>query len=89
MRDNNTTMTAIEQCLRAAFSPTYFELLDESHLHVGHAGAESGKGHYAVTIHSDLFSGKLPLQRHKMVYQALGTLMETDIHALSIKAKAG
>lgn len=77
----------IEQRLREAFQPTHFELVDESHLHAGHAGAQEGKGHYAVVIHSALFAGKRPLQRHRMVYDALGELMETRIHAMSIKAK--
>lgn len=88
MAGNHETMRLIETQLRDAFSPIDFELIDESHLHVGHAGAESGKGHYAVTIRSTAFSGKLPVQRHKMVYDALGKLMETHIHALSIKAKS-
>lgn len=81
------TMILIETRLREVFTPTLFELVDESHLHAGHAGAQSGKGHYALTIHSQLFSGKTPIARHRMVYDALGELMDTHIHALSIKAK--
>lgn len=87
MSDNLKTMERIEKRLRDSFSPTHFELIDESHLHAGHAGAQTGKGHYALTIHSKAFSGKSPIQRHKLVYQALGELMQTHIHALSIKAK--
>lgn len=87
MADNHKTMRLIETRLREAFLPTDFELIDESYLHVGHAGATSGKGHYAVIIRSVAFGGKSPIQRHKMVYEALGELMETHIHALSIKAE--
>lgn len=77
----------IQNKLTEAFAPAHVEVIDESHLHVGHAGAESGKGHYAVIIHSQAFAGKTPIARHRMVYAALGELMETKIHALSIKTK--
>ncbi|MGY0398795.1 MAG: BolA family protein [Ostreibacterium sp.] len=84
MSDN---MQLIEKQLREAFSPTYFKLIDESHLHVGHAGAQIGKGHYALVIHSIAFKGKPPIQRHRMIYESLSELMRTKIHALSITAK--
>lgn len=70
-----------------AFAPSHIEVIDESHLHAGHVGAQSGKGHYAVTIYSQAFAGKNPLARHRLIYDALGELMDTKIHALSIKAK--
>ena len=60
---------------------------DESHLHAGHAGAKSGKGHFAVRIVSDSFDGQRLIARHRAVYGALGDYMTTDIHALSISAK--
>lgn len=82
----NTTELIAEQ-LREAFKPTHLDIIDESHLHAGHAGAQSGKGHYAVTIHSTAFTDKSPIARHRMVYEALGSLMDTHIHALSIRAK--
>ncbi|MGN8160214.1 BolA family protein [Salinisphaera sp. RV14] len=59
---------------------------DDSHLHVGHAGAATGLGHFHVTIRSPRFSGLSPIQRHRLVYDALGDLMQTDIHALQIRA---
>jgi BolA protein len=62
------------------------ELIDDSHLHVGHAGAREGKGHYRVHIVSSAFAGLRPLQRHQLVYRALGEMMHTDIHALNIVA---
>lgn len=72
--------------LTAAFAPEQLDIIDESHLHVGHPGARSGGGHFAATIVSDAFEGKNMLTRHRMVYDALGDAMQTDIHALSIKA---
>jgi BolA protein len=75
----------IHDKLEAAFSPTRLELIDESHKHAGHAGAKGG-GHYIVHIVSDAFTGKSTIQRHRMVYDAMGDLMNTEVHALSIKA---
>ena len=62
------------------------ELVDDSHRHAGHAGARDGRGHFSVRIVSQDFEGLRPLQRHQLVYRSLGTLMQTDIHALSITA---
>ena len=62
------------------------ELTDDSHRHAGHAGARDGRGHFTVRIVSSDFEGLRPLQRHQLVYRSLGTLMQTDIHALSIAA---
>ena len=61
-------------------------IVDESHRHVGHEGARDGRGHFAVEIVSAAFVGLAPLARHRKVYEAVGDLMQTDIHALSIKA---
>ena len=72
----------------AALAPESIDIEDESALHVGHAGAKSGGGHYALTLVSSHFAGK-PLQaRHRMVYDALGALMHREIHALAIRAYA-
>lgn len=76
----------IQSRLSAALKPTKLELEDESHLHAGHAGAREGRGHYRVTIVSNLFAGLRPIARHQLVYRSLGELMQTDIHALSITA---
>lgn len=78
----------IEALLRARFSPSRLLIKDQSHLHAGHAGAQDGRGHYEVIIVADAFAGQRPLARHRMIYDALGSLMETDIHALSIRASA-
>lgn len=72
--------------LLAAFSPSELEVVDESHLHVGHEGAKDGRGHFRVTIVSDQFAGRRPIECHRMVFAALEDMMRTDIHALSITA---
>ena len=77
----------IESLLREAFEPSEFLLKDQSHLHAGHAGAQDGRSHFAVRIVSEHFAGKSIIQRHRAVYDALGAMMQTDIHALSIDAK--
>jgi len=77
----------IRDALDRVFAPTELEVLDESYLHAGHPGAREGKGHFRVRIVSDRFGGRTPLQRHRMVFEALGPLMYTDIHALSVQAK--
>ena len=79
-------LTEIENRLRTAFVPQQLDIRDDSRLHAGHAGAKSGGGHFAVTIISPRFQDKSAVQRHQMVYQALGELMTKDIHALSISA---
>ena len=71
--------------LAAAFSPSELEVVDEGHLHRGHAG--EGKGHYHVRIVSPAFAGVLPIRRHRMIYATLDDLMNHGIHALSIDAK--
>lgn len=78
----------IEALLTKAFAPVRLQIKDQSHLHAGHAGAQDGRGHYDVRIVAAAFADKRPLARHRMVYEALGTMMETDIHALRIDASA-
>jgi len=72
--------------LRKALHTDQVELVDESHLHAGHAGAKEGKGHFRVRVVSADFDGLRVIQRHQLVYRSLGELMQTDIHALSISA---
>jgi BolA protein len=73
--------------LEAAFAPVALEVVDDSARHAGHAGARDGRGHFNVAITSDAFAGLSPIARHRAVYAALGDLMTTDIHALSIRAQ--
>lgn len=76
----------IERLLVAAFEPAELLVKDQSHLHAGHAGAREGKGHFDVRIVSERFDGCSRIVRHRMVYDALGPYLESDIHALSIHA---
>ncbi|MGH8164466.1 MAG: BolA family protein [Rhodanobacteraceae bacterium] len=71
--------------LIAAFAPLEIEVLDEGHLHRGHAG--EGQGHYRVRMVAAVFAGKTPIQRHRLVYDTLGNLIGHGIHALSIEAR--
>jgi BolA family transcriptional regulator, general stress-responsive regulator len=78
--------------IRAALqslNPSFLDVIDDSAKHRGHAGAASGLGHFNVVIYTDAFVGLSPLARHRLVYQALGDLMRTDIHALGIQAHIG
>ena len=68
-------------------SPQHLEIHDDSAAHVGHAGAAHG-GHYRVDIVAAAFNGRTTRERHRAVYEALGELMTTDVHALSIRALA-
>ena len=73
----------------AALQPQRLELVDESEAHRGHAGyREGGSTHWRLTIVSPAFAGKPTVARHRMVYQALGELMQHPIHALAISARA-
>lgn len=76
----------IRRRLIEKFIPTELLIKDESHLHAGHEGAKDGRGHFDVTIVSAKFASVSRIQRHRMVYDALGDLLKTDIHALRIKA---
>lgn len=78
----------IEQAIRSALDPTEIEVIDDSAKHAGHEGARDGRGHFRVVVRSARFQGAAPIARHRMVYEALGTLMQTDVHALQIRALA-
>ena len=72
--------------LHAALTIKELNIEDQSHLHAGHAGAKDGLGHYDLTISADEFLGLRQLRCHQLIYQALGDMMQTDIHALTINA---
>ena len=78
----------IRAALQAHLDTDDIAIRDESHLHAGHAGAKTGLGHFHVTIRSAVFEGVSPINRHRLVYEAMGDLMQTDVHALSIRALA-
>jgi len=75
----------IEAELRERLAAVHVEVIDESHLHVGHAGAREGGGHFRAVVVSVRFEGKAPVQRQRLVYDALENAMGTEIHALSMK----
>jgi len=79
-------VSVIRSRLAEEFSPELLEVEDESHLHAGHAGARDGRGHFRVTIVAEAFEGRSRLERHRMVFAALGALMQSDIHALAVQA---
>jgi BolA protein len=80
-------MQAIQAALQV-LQPTLLEVRDDSALHAGHVGAQAGGGHYHLTIVSPLFEGRRTLERHRLVYEALGDMMRHDIHALAIDARS-
>ncbi|MRX28370.1 BolA/IbaG family iron-sulfur metabolism protein [Kangiella sp. HZ709] len=83
--DNSSRIEKMTKRLTENLSPSHLEIIDDSHKHIGHAGAKDGKGHFTLIISSETLLGKRMLQQHRLIYNALGDLMETDIHALSIK----
>lgn len=77
----------IEAAVRAALQPHRLEVLDDSHLHAGHAGALEGR-HFTVRITSDRFNGLSRLARHRLIYDSVKLLIPRGIHALAIEARA-
>ena len=76
----------IEAALRDALAPSALEVQDDSHLHAGHAGAREGK-HFSVRVVSERFVGLSRVARHRLVYDALRSLVAEGIHALAIEAR--
>ena len=85
---DDTRIERIRTLLTAALAPSVLELVDESALHAGHAGAASGGGHYRLKIVSDRFEGHRLVMRHRLVYDSVHDMMRTEIHALAITALA-
>ncbi len=77
---------ALMQQRLSHLQPESVAIVDDSAKHAGHAGAAAGGGHYQLTIVSKQFAGKPQVARHRLVYQALGDMMQRQIHALSISA---
>lgn len=84
---HTVTAARIEAALRAALAPMALEVQDDSHLHAGHAGAREGR-HFTVRVTSAAFTGLGRVQRHRLVYHALRSLVAEGIHALAIEARA-
>lgn len=85
---NRSRLERITTRLQEQLVPDSLEVVDEGHLHVGHAGAADGRGHFRVHIVSERFRGLTPLARHRLVFSALEDMMKSDIHALSVQASA-
>lgn len=86
MMNPSERLATIKRILNDTFDPDTLGVEDESHLHEGHVGARDGRGHFRVLIIAEAFAEVGMLERHRMVYRALGNLMQTDIHALAIDA---
>ncbi len=78
----------IEEKLRRELAATHVDVIDESHLHAGHAGARSGGGHFRVTIVSERFEGLRPVAAQRLVFEVLAEEMRGMIHALSLATYA-
>ena len=80
------TAARVEAALRASFNVGALEVIDDSHLHAGHAGAKEGR-HFTVRVTSERFAGLSRVARHRLVYDALRSLVAEGIHALAIEAR--
>jgi BolA protein len=80
------TREDIALALTAALAPSRLEVQDDSHLHAGHAGAREGR-HFSVRIAAEAFRGLPRVRRHRLVYDAVASLMPQGIHALAIDAR--
>lgn len=85
MTSSSAKITLIQQHLVQALAPTKLNIIDESYKHQGHIGASTGLGHFAIEIAAPIFNSKSLMTCHRLIYQALGELMQTDVHALRIK----
>jgi BolA protein len=85
---NAARIARIRALLEQRFHPSVLEVIDDSHLHAGHAGARSGAGHFTVRIVAEGFAGQSRLQSHRLIYDTLADMMPADIHALAIHAVA-
>jgi BolA protein len=83
---SSTREQRLRDRLRDRFAPLELVIEDESRFHAGHAGAAGGHSHYRVRIVAEAFRGVSPVARHRLVYAAVGDMLQTDIHALAIDA---
>ena len=85
---NPARIARMRELLVADLAPAQLDIVDESHKHAGHAGARDGRGHFRVRIVAAAFAGLTSVRRHQRVYAAIGTMMQTDIHALALETRA-
>lgn len=86
--NNSDRADSIRRLLETGLQPVLLEIEDESQHHAGHAGAAGGMGHFRVRIVSPAFAGLSMVARHRRIYAALDSLLNTDVHALAIEARA-
>ena len=86
--NNTERMQQMRQRLELALKPTRLEIIDDSYQHIGHPGASTGLGYFTVIISSSQLQNLSRLQQHRLVYDALGEMMSTDIHAIKIQIVA-
>lgn len=79
------TITQMREKLTQALMPISLEIIDDSHKHIGHSGAQSGGGHFTLIITADCFKNKSRIESHRLIYETLGALIGKEIHALQIK----
>lgn len=84
----SSVQAELQRRLMAALSPVTLDIIDESHLHAGHAGASGGAQHFAVRITSTTFNGLSRMSQHRLIYAAMADLMPFPIHALRIESAA-
>lgn len=85
---NQVRIDLMKKKLNSALQPSYMKITDDSHLHAGHVGAKSGKGHFSLDIISEQFTDLTRIKQHQLIYDALAEMMQDDIHALTIKSRA-
>ncbi len=85
MTNTSDRRSRIEAELRERLAAIHVEVVDESHLHVGHVGAREGGGHFRAVVVSARFENESPVQRQRLVYSALEKVMGNEVHALSMK----
>jgi BolA protein len=83
---NSAVTEQLRAALERALTPRSLEIIDDSARHAGHAGARAG-GHFRVTLVAEAFRGRSPLERHRLVYDAVAPLMQDGVHALNIVAR--
>jgi BolA protein len=88
MMSQTQRMLEMRERLTAKLLPLQLDISDDSHLHVGHAGARGGAGHFSLHIVAQAFADKPLIERHRMIYALLQDMMHTEIHALSIQARS-
>ena len=84
---NAERVRRIERLLRERLDAVRVDVVDESHLHAGHAGARAGGGHFRVRVTSPRFAGRSRVDAQRLVYQALGEMMPSEIHALALQCE--